>query len=238
MRMVPLLAILLVLPGVLPAAILYVETWDNQQANGWFIQGLANPAGSTVSFPGGVPTWKVNEQSGPFNRGLNVDGGSGASSGFLTGDYLATGATSVQFDFALDSDSLNASGAALTLQISGLGPGGNNSWKYTFTLPSIGSGMQTFSAPLSGVGWVQVLGTGTFQQAATTGKRPRCSLCPVKQHNGCVHGQWPGRQSRPGGRSRARHYLACRIGARTVASCNQPPPGWCSTESRNLGRSE
>jgi hypothetical protein len=169
MRSLPALTVLLTLSAALPAASIYTETWNNQQANGWFLEGIANPSGGTVTFPGGVPTWTASEPSGPFNRGFLAQAQPSSSGGLLTGDYLAVGATAIQFDFALDSDSLNENGASLTVLIAGLGPGFfNNYWTYTFTLPAIGSGMHTFSAPLSGAGWVQTVGTGTFQQAAQT----------------------------------------------------------------------
>ncbi len=158
----------------LQAASIFTETW-NQDGNfqSWNGATLGISTGTnTHTVSGGAVNFAVQMSGGPFNRGYQLSASytvANPSGGAFQGNLNTAGAQSLQFDFALDSDSLGtAENPNVTLFMGGVdaGTGLNNYWEYRVAPPTIGSGFQTIVADLTNsTGWVQTLGSGSFFQA-------------------------------------------------------------------------
>ncbi|NJR42109.1 MAG: PEP-CTERM sorting domain-containing protein [Akkermansiaceae bacterium] len=168
-----ILGALIVLPTASTrAASIFTETWPTDgDFRAWLgsTLGIGGPNAHTVS--GGAVNFNVAMGGGPFLRGYQLDAAyvvRNASDGAFEGNTITAGAKSVQFDFALDSDSLGtAENPMLVLFMGGVGAGGlNNYWEYRVTPPAVSSGFTTVVAGLTdSTGWVQTLGTGSFAEA-------------------------------------------------------------------------
>jgi hypothetical protein len=158
----------------LQGASIFTETWSEAgNLQGWSSSTLGLPTGTNSHVvSGGAVNFTVQMGAGPFNRGYQLAASysvSNPSGGAFAGNLVMAGVRSVQFDFALDSDSLGtAENPGLFLFMGGVdaNTGLNNYWEYRVTPPTINTGFITVAAPLTdSAGWVQTLGSGSFTEA-------------------------------------------------------------------------